>query len=117
MPDLIQLFSIPFISAIIAFIIPLSSAKILKTVAVILSFIPLAFLLIHHAHWIGSTVDYAWLPTLSINFHLSVDALSLLFLYLTALIVPVSLLAVRSSELAHPHTFYGLVLLLQGLLI
>ncbi len=117
MPDLIQLFSIPFISAFIAFIIPFSSRKILKTVAVILSFIPLAFLLVHHAQWIGSTIDYAWLPPLSINFHLSVDALSLLFLYLTALIAPVSLLAVRSSELVHPHTFYGLVLLLQGLLI
>ncbi len=53
----------------------------------------------------------------SIQFHLSIDALSLLFLYLTAIIVPVSFLAVNTDEMPYPNTFYGLVFLLEGLLI
>ena len=108
---LIALFVIPFIAALIAFTMP----KITKSFAVALSLVPLLLLLWNHNSWIGSYEKLNWLPTLSIDFHLSCDALSLLFLYLTAVIVPVSLLAANNISL--PNSFYGLVLLLQGLLI
>lgn len=117
MPNLMWLFVTPFITSVLAFIIPTISGINFKRLAVLMSFIPLGILLYAHTNWIGSRVEYAWLPTLSIEFHLSVDSLSLLFLYLTAIIIPVSLLAVRSERLTQPNLFYGLVLLLQGLLI
>jgi NADH-quinone oxidoreductase subunit M len=117
MPLLMWLFIVPFISSIIAFIFPLSGRN-LKALAVAMSLIPLAILLAgQYSGWIGSNIEYAWFPALSIEFHLSVDALSLVFLYLTAIIIPISILSMRSDLLTAPHFFYGLVLFLEALLI
>ncbi len=117
MSKLMLLFIAPFISSIIIFALAGISGKILKRFAIALSFIPLAMLLYGQANWIGSQIQYAWLPSLSIEFHLSVDSLSLLFLYLIAVIIPISLLAVSRKDLADPNMLYGLILFLQGLLI
>ena len=116
MSNLVLLFLIPFICAIICFLLP-TNAKVLKKIAFILSLIPLALLIYAHSHWIGSTIEKNWIPILSIQFYLRVDHLSLVFLYLVAVIVPISLLAVDSNKLPMPQLFFGLVLLLQGLLI
>jgi NADH-quinone oxidoreductase subunit M len=117
MPNLMWLFLVPFIASFLAFLFPSLSGKILKRLAVAMSLIPLALLLGGSTNWIGSSIDYAWLPALSIHFHLNVDSLSLLFLYLTAIVIPISLLAAPSESLSSPNAFYGLILLLQGLLI
>lgn len=114
--NLLLLFIVPYIASLIAFFVP-CKGKVLKGAAVVLSLIPLAILLLGHASWMGMTVQYPWLPMLSIEFTLKVDALSLVFLYLTSIVVPMSLLATRSEQLSSPHVFYGLILLLQGLLI
>lgn len=83
-----------------------------------MSLIPLLILLFGgFSHWIGEEVDYPWFPSLNIAFHLKVDVLSLIFLYLTAIIIPISLLAGSGGGLSFSSSFYGLVLLLQGLLI
>jgi NADH-quinone oxidoreductase subunit M len=117
MQTLTLLFFTPFITALIAFAIPFAPKKLLKMIALIMSLLPLMLLLYYHSTWIGSWIQLSWLPPLSIEFYLKVDALSLVFLYLTALIIPMSLLAVSSRHLNFPNTFYGFVLLLQGLLI
>lgn len=117
MPSLMWLFIIPFLASALVFVLSNLSGLNLKRLAFCFSLLPLLILLSEHASWLGSSVQYAWLPALSINFHLSVDALSLLFLYLTAIIVPISLFAVDSAKLNYPSTFYGFVLLLEGLLI
>jgi NADH-quinone oxidoreductase subunit M len=117
MPNLLWLFVIPLLASVILFAFPPISNKYVKWIAFTLSLLPLALLLYGRTRWMGSSVDYAWIPALSIHFHLSVDALSLLFLSLVAVVIPVSLMAVNSSQLLFPRTFYGLALLLQGLLI
>lgn len=117
MPFLIWLFGVPFITAAAAFLCPDLPRANFKRLAVIMSLIPLLILLYGHYEWIGSSVNYAWIPALSINFHLSVDAISLVFLYLSAIVIPISLLAMPSKNLEHPHMFYGTILLLQALLI
>lgn len=111
------LFVIPFFASLIAFFLPEISGKNKKWIAVALSLLPLALLVCNFKNWIGSHVEYAWLPVLSIEFYLRVDALSLVFLFLTAAIIPISLLAMPSKSLSFPNMFYGLILLLQGLLI
>src|SRR5262245_59506871 len=116
MPILLWLFLIPFLAAAFLFCCSSISAKELKRLAIILSLIPLLLLILNHFLWIGSQVNYNWLPNLSIRFNLKVDSLSLLFLYLTAVIIPVSLAAMSSKEVSHPYFFYGLILLLEGLL-
>src|SRR5674476_128999 len=117
MPNLMLLFVVPFLASMLAFLLYAVSSKQLKRIAVTMSLIPLAILLYDHGSWINAEVNYTWIPALSINFHLSVDALSLVFLYLTAIIIPMSLFAARSKHLVSSSTFFGLVLLLQGLLI
>ncbi len=112
MPDLLILFTIPFVMAVLLSILPISSEKILKKIAVGFSTIPLLILLSQHTHLVGANIDYNWIPTLSIRFHLNVDALSLIFLYITCFIIPISLTIAPVSRL-----FYSLVFILQGLLI
>lgn len=116
MSSLMILFLAPFVSALLVFLLPISGRG-LKGIALVLSLIPLAMLIGGYPEWMGAKVNYPWFPAASISFYLSVDSLSLLFLFLTAVIIPVSFFAVHSSSLTHPNTFYGLVLLLQGLLI
>lgn len=109
---LLALFLFPFISALISFIFPLRNS-----LALILSLLPLLILLYGHGSWIGTDLNYSWLPALSINFHLYVDSFSLIFLYLTAVIIPITLLATNKEQESYSQFFYGLVFLLQGLLI
>lgn len=113
----IQLLLTPWMSALLLFILPKLSGRVLKNTAVFLSFLPLALLLYGHRFWIGADANHPWLPGLGVRFHLHVDSLSLLFLYLTAVIVPISLLVVETKGLTSSKAFYGWVLILQGLLI
>lgn len=118
MPKLMWLFAIPFLSSLAAFLFPAVSGKSIKRAAVTMSLLPLVLLLSSgFESWLGEKVQVLWIPFLSIEFYLSIDGLSLLFLYLTAIIIPVALLSLRSEAIAHPQTFYGFVLLLEGLLI
>lgn len=116
MPILMWLFLAPLLASIVVLCAPFPGRN-LKRFAFLLSLIPLVFLIYGGTSWLGSTVSYPWLPVLSINFHLTVDSLSLVFLYLTAIIIPISILAVRSGDLFFPNFFYGLVLLLESLLV
>lgn len=117
MPDLMWLFLLPLIFAGLIFILPFFKRRPLKYLAVLMSLVPLALLLYKHDIWISSEVKYAWMPNLDINFHLKVDELSLIFLYLSAIVIPVSILAVKSGTLNFPNAFYGSILFLQSLLI
>lgn len=109
------LFIIPLIASLIVFSLSFISHRNLKIITFTLSLIPLFLLILGHSHWIGSSVQYPWFPALSIEFYLQVDALSLVFLYLTAIVIPISILTVNATYLS--HIFFGLILLLQGLLI
>ncbi len=56
-----------------------------------------------------------WVPTLNLSYHVGVDGLSLLMIWLTTLLIPVSLLAARPRNAS--HHFVALILLLEtGLL-
>lgn len=111
MVKLITLFSVPFLLSALFFFAP--RGKLLKSFAILASLIPLAILGIDPSSWMGQEVRASWLTPLSVQFYLSVDSLSLVFLYLTAIIIPVALFAARHK----PGFFYGLVFLLEGLLI
>jgi NADH-quinone oxidoreductase subunit M len=118
MLSILSLFLIPFICAILILI----AAKVMKNrdpknLALVFSLIPLAALLYHPHQWIGSSLDFEWLPALSIHFALSIDRLSLLFLFLVALITPIAIAASPKSEISNPNIYYSIILFLQGILI
>jgi NADH-quinone oxidoreductase subunit M len=117
MPWLMILFAFPLVASLTAFSSFFLKGKILKRFSLILSLVPLGILLYTHHVIVGSFIQYDWFPQLSIQFYLSVDTISLIFLYLMAIIVPFSILAVQTENLTSPHLFYGLILLLQALLI
>lgn len=117
MLGLIWLFLIPALSSVVLFLCNSLSNRQSKILACILSLIPLFMLIVGNKNWIGVNLDYLWIPALNIHFHLSIDHLSFLFLFLTVFIVPISILAVRSHRIPFTNSFYGLVLLLEALLI
>lgn len=115
MTQLMLLFCTPLIaSVLITFLWRLSSTAVQK-LAFVASMIPLLLLLYGGSTWIGTTVSYPWITALPITFHLAIDSLSLLFLYLVACVVPVAIVAAPVSTL--PNAFFGLILFLEALLI
>lgn len=112
---LLVLFLIPFVSALIAFSSSRLSVCAQRALAIILSLIPLGLLL--SFSFMDTEIRVPWLTAIALQFHLAVDGVTLLFLYLTAIVIPVSLLATRWDQLVKPAVYAGLVLLLQGLLI
>jgi NADH-quinone oxidoreductase subunit M len=117
MPILMWLFILSLASCWVPLLLARADVSLQKTVAILLSLIPLSMMIYGHSELLGSSINYPWFTAIPINFHLSVDELSLLFLYLTGVIVPISLCAVRVDTINYPHTFYALVLFLQALLI
>jgi len=117
MPKLMWLLLAPFLAAIAAFVCPAISGKSKHRLAVAVSLIPFLMLLSFGKEGIGEGVNVPWLPSLSIQFNLRVDSLSLLFLYLTSLLIPIALLAQSPENLPFANAFYGLMFLLQGCLI
>ncbi len=62
-------------------------------------------------------LDYIWISSAGINFHLGFDGLSLLLVLLTTFLVPLILLAAFRHDYENPSAFYALVLFMQtGLL-
>jgi NADH-quinone oxidoreductase subunit M len=62
-------------------------------------------------------LNYHWLASAGINFHIGMDGLSLLLVLLTAFLVPLILLASFRHNYDNPSAFYALVLFMQtGLL-
>lgn len=117
MPIVMWLFLIPLIGAIALLVLPDFTGGFIRRLAIALSLLPLVLLAYHHASLVGMSINYPWISPLSVHFSLQIDGVSLVFLYLTAVIIPISLLAADWERLPSHRTFYSLVLLLEGLLI
>ncbi len=113
---LLLLFFAPLIAAFFLFAMVKVSSKWTKAFAAICSMVPL-FILILTPKLLGRSYDVLWFKPLSIHFNLSIDSLTLIFLYLTALITPIAIITGPIKNLSHPNIFYGFILFLQALLI
>ena len=60
--------------------------------------------------------DVTWIRALGMNFAVGMDGISIVLVLLTSVLVPGIILSVRSN-FARPHTFYGLVLMMQMALV
>ncbi|MBA2727086.1 MAG: NADH-quinone oxidoreductase subunit M, partial [Parachlamydiaceae bacterium] len=111
------LFGAPLVASLLTFILPSLSRTSTKRFAFVLSLLPLVILFYGWYRLPGAEINHPWLSALSINFHLKIDPLSHLFLWLTAIVIPISILATPSRDIHGGKVYYGLILLLQGLLI
>lgn len=114
MVSLLWLFAIPLLGAIALFFLK-NSPLIARRTALMWSLLPLILLLAGHSFFQWQEVSYPWFPPLGISFHTKVDGLSLIFLYLTAIVVPVSCYVVPKKDNA--YIFYSLILALQSFLM
>lgn len=106
MVSLYLLLLIPFACAILAWCL----LNLNRYTASLLGAIPLLLLLLG----VQNSLDLSWIPSLNIQFSLRVDGISRLFIYLTAIIIPLVLFT--SSDEEQAPRFFGTVFLLQGLL-
>lgn len=114
---LIMLFFLPFLSAIILLAVSSFSKKNIKIIALLLSLLPLAFLVSLNTQWIGEQISIPWLSPLAIHFYLKVDQLSFLFLLLVNIIIPICIASTNENQTPITSTLYVIIFILQGLLI
>ncbi len=62
-------------------------------------------------------LNCSWVESLGIHFAVSADALSILMILLTTFLVPLIILSSFNTNYEKPHSFYGLILLMQMALI
>lgn len=115
---LLQIF-IPLIAAAVVLI----AGKSARSLAGILSLIPLAVTAFMYVNFVpdASTqflVDLPWIPQFGISFKAGVDGISMILLILTNLLIPIITLASFKDEVKNQNAFYALIFFMQsGLLL
>ena len=120
-PWLTALTALPLLGAVILLLLPAEKRSLIRRTTFAFSFSALAIVL---ALWclfdrasgaLQFQERYAWIPAISVDYHLGIDGLGLLMLLLTAIVVPIALAA--SSEIRdRVGLYYALVLALQACL-
>lgn len=100
---------VPLILSGAAFFLP---HTIVRRTTFALSLIPLLLLIIGNFDWIGQKLDIPWFQPLNVHFRLGVDNLTYIFLLLTAIIIPISLVATK----IHDGSYFALIFLTEALL-
>ena len=62
-------------------------------------------------------VNYSWIQSLGINFHMGIDGISLLLVLLTTILTPLIILSSFKHQYENAPSFYGLVLFMEMALI
>lgn len=62
-------------------------------------------------------LNYAWIKSMGINFHVGMDGISLLLVLLTTFLVPIIILTSFNKQYKNPSAFYSLILAMQFALI
>jgi len=120
-PLLTALILVPAVGALLTLLVPARRPEVIRTVGYATSaatFGLAIYLLVQfdtkHAGY-QFVSDHSWMPALGIRWTLGVDGISLFMIALTALLIPVSLLA--SAELEKPKSFTFWMLLLEASVI
>ena len=115
MTPLILIILILAVAASLMFMLYACQIQYRKEIAFLFSLSTLFILVYSGTSIFYQDINIPWFKALSIDFHLKVDHLSLLFLYLTAIIFPIVILSVKSRE--DSSSLYGLILALQTFLV
>jgi NADH-quinone oxidoreductase subunit M len=117
MNDLMTLFITPLIASLCTFFLFFLTKNAIKYTAFTFSLIPFLYLSAQNTALIGNEIDWNWFNPLNVKFHLKVDELSLLFLFLVTLVIPISIAIVKTEKFNQLNIFFGLILILEALLI
>ncbi len=111
---------VPLIASLLVFF---TKGKTSRTAALGLSVVEFILSLVvlfqykHNPDNANLILNCSWVESLGIHFAVSVDALSMLMVLLTAFLVPLIILSSFNTEYEKPNSFYGLILLMQMALV
>ncbi len=93
-----------------------------KPIALAASIIELVVSIVAAVNFISDSsiqysINYAWIQSAGINFHVGIDGISLLLVLLTTFLIPFIILSSFSINYKNPSVFYGLILLMQMALV
>lgn len=105
----------PLLAALVFFFIKGEEAKRWALAA---SFVELAIALVmvilfDRSEGAQFVVNYSWIQSLGINFHLGIDGISLLLVLLTTVLTPLIILSSFKHQYDNAPSFYGLVLFME----
>lgn len=109
----------PLVATLALFFLKADAAK---TWALIASLIELAISLVVVALFDRSAtaefvVNYTWIQSMGINFHMGIDGISLLLVLLTTVLTPLIILSSFKHQYENASSFYGLVLFMEMALV
>ena len=109
----------PLVIALVLFALRPQQAKVIALVASLIELVVslVAVGLITNGNTESFYVNVPWVKSLGISFAVGVDGISLLLVLLTTLLVPFIILSSFANTYNKPHTFYGLVLVMQMALV
>ncbi|HYK75626.1 MAG TPA: NADH-quinone oxidoreductase subunit M [Daejeonella sp.] len=112
---LLQIILFPLLCTLIASI---KGSKVSKW-AFGASLLPLVFTALVLSNFVADAstqylIDFPWIESLGIHFKLGVDGISIMFVLLTNLLVPIIVLASKKQELKNPNAFYALIFFMQA---
>jgi NADH-quinone oxidoreductase subunit M len=108
----------PLLAALIVFALKQQA----RTIALIASVIELvvalavAFLFVPDES-VQFALNIQWIQSIGVSFNVGIDGISLLLVLLTTGLVPFIILSSFGNSYSNPHTFYGLILLMQMALV
>lgn len=108
--------AIPFISAVCILLLP---GRMAKQFALLSAFVSLAVTVITYFSFDITaaeqfTVDVPWIDSLGISFHIGMDGISLLMIFICNLLMPFIILSSFKDTYKNAAAFYALMLLMQG---
>ncbi|HSU54270.1 MAG TPA: NADH-quinone oxidoreductase subunit M [Candidatus Dormibacteraeota bacterium] len=110
---------IPLLGGIVVIGMNAEQKRFARGLALLLSFVSLALTVVLWSQFKRASGElqfeevHSWIPTLAVQYHVGVDGLSLLMVLLSALVVPMAMLASWNIQERVP-IYFGLVLLLQA---
>ena len=119
-PLLSTLIFFPILGGLSLLIVPRQEAATIRIMALIISLIecllclPIMLLFDKTTHLMQFTEHHAWITALGSNYALGIDGISVLFVFLTALIIVVSVLVSWESITTKVPEFFISLLLLEG---
>jgi NADH-quinone oxidoreductase subunit M len=116
---------VPLAGAAVIWLLPRAAAELARTVALVTSLLVLGMTVVLAAHFEVSragSYQYAelrhWIPQLGVSYALGVDGLALVMVALSAVLVPVCVLAAWNDHTGGAaKNFFGLVLVLETFMI
>jgi len=111
---------VPLIASLLVFFTKGKAARNLALGLSVVEFILSLVVFFQYKHNPGCKdliLNCAWIESLGIHFAVGIDALSLLLVLLTTFLVPLIILSSYNTNYDKPHSFYGLILMMQMALI